>query len=175
MADPGLAFKAYSPKGEGSRVPQSHYRCTPFDELAALPVADVAAENCFIFLWIPNRSVYLAEPLMRAWGFKFSGSAFVWVELNSPGGSYFMGTGYGTRKNVEVCWLGRRGSPQRLSKAVRELIVAPRREHSRKPNEVYARIQELCVGPYLELYARQQWPGWTCVGDEVDLFGSNRE
>jgi len=53
---------------------------------------------------------------------------------------------------------------------VRELIVAPRREHSRKPDEIYQRIEQLCSGPYLELFARQQWPGWVCVGDESERF-----
>jgi N6-adenosine-specific RNA methylase IME4 len=81
-----------------------------------------------------------------------------------------MGGGYGTRHNIEVCWLGRSGHPQRKSKAVRELIVAPVREHSRKPDEVYRRIEMLCDGPYLELFARQQWPGWSCVGDEAKKF-----
>jgi N6-adenosine-specific RNA methylase IME4 len=81
-----------------------------------------------------------------------------------------MGNGYGTRHNAEVCWLGRRGSPQRKSKAVRELIIAPRREHSRKPDEIYGRIEELCDGPYVELFARQQWLGWRCTGNEQDKF-----
>jgi len=81
-----------------------------------------------------------------------------------------MGNGYGTRHNAEDCWLGRRGKPQRKSKGVRELIVAPVREHSRKPDEVYQRIEALCAGPYVELFARQQWPGWICVGDEIGKF-----
>jgi len=72
---------------------------------------------------------------------------------------------------AEICWLGRRGIPQRKSKGVRELIVAPIRSHSRKPDEVYQRIEALCAGPYVELYARQQWPGWICAGDEVGKFG----
>ena len=169
MADPGIAFRAYSAKGEG-RSPQTHYQCTPFQQLAALPVANVAARDCFLFLWIPLRSVFLVEPLMQAWGFKFSGTAFVWAKQNKSGVGWFMSTGYGTRKNAEVCWLGRRGSPQRKSKAVRELIVAPLREHSRKPDEIYHRIESLCHGPYVELYARQQWPGWICVGDETRKF-----
>ena len=171
MADPGIAFRAYSPKGEG-RCPQTHYRCTPFAELSTLPVATMAAEDCFLFLWVPLRSVDQVVPLMRAWGFAFSGSAFVWAKLNKNGAGFFMGNGYGTRHNAEICWLGRRGSPKRRSMAVRELIVAPRREHSRKPDEVYQRIETLCDGPYLELYARQQWPGWTCLGDESERFGS---
>jgi N6-adenosine-specific RNA methylase IME4 len=171
VIDPPVPFKAYSPRGEG-RCPQKHYRCSPLDELQALPIADLAARDCFLFLWIPLRSVFLVEPLMPAWGFAFSGSAFVWCKQNKSGAGWFMGNGFGTRHNVEICWLGRRGKPQRRSKAVRELIVAPRREHSRKPDEVYRRIEALCAGPYLELYARQQWPGWTCVGDEAEKFAS---
>jgi N6-adenosine-specific RNA methylase IME4 len=170
LADPGIAFATRSPKGETSRVPQKHYRCSSFEELARLPVAEIAAKDAFLFVWIPLRSIDLVYPIMGAWGFKFSGSAFVWAKTYGWGGSFCMGGGYGTRHNAEVCWLGRRGSPQRLSKGVRELIVAPRREHSRKPDEVYRRIEALCAGPFLEIFARQQWPGWTCVGDESERF-----
>jgi N6-adenosine-specific RNA methylase IME4 len=169
MADPGIAFAAYSPKGEG-RSPQRQYRCDPFDELCALPLATIAAKDSFLFLWVPLRSVYHVQPLMAAWGFRFSGSAFVWAKLNKHGADWFMGTGFGTRHNAEICWLGRRGKPQRKSKGVRELIVSPVREHSRKPDEVYQRIEALCDGPYLELYARTQRPGWVCVGDESERF-----
>jgi N6-adenosine-specific RNA methylase IME4 len=138
--------------------------------LCALPIAKLAIADAFLFLWLPLRSVDLVKPLMHAWGFSFSGSAFVWAKLNKSGEGWFMGNGYGTRHNAEICWLGRHGQPQRKSKAVRELIVAPRREHSRKPDEVYQRIEALCSGPYLELFARQRWPGWVCVGDEAKRF-----
>ena len=141
-----------------------------FEQLAAIPVANVAAADCFLLLWIPLRSVFLVKPLMRAWGFAFSGAGFTWVKQNRSGMGWFMGGGYGTRHNVEICWLGRRGSPRRKSAGVRELIIAPVREHSRKPDEIYLRVEALSNGPYIELFARQQWPGWTCVGDEVGKF-----
>jgi N6-adenosine-specific RNA methylase IME4 len=169
MADPAIPFMTWSPKGLG-RTPQNHYKCEAFDKIAAIPVASVAAPDCFLFLWVPLRSVFLVEPLMQAWDFTFSGTAFVWAKQNPSGVGWAMGGGYGTRKNAEICWLGRRGKPQRKSKGVRELIVAPRREHSRKPDEVYSRIEALCDGPYLELNARQRWPGWICIGDEVGKF-----
>jgi N6-adenosine-specific RNA methylase IME4 len=169
LADPGIAFEAYSPKGEG-RSPQQHYRCDSFEELAKLPIIDFAAPDCFLFLWIPPRSVYLTKPLMEAWGFRFSGKAFCWAKQNKGGVGWFLGNGFGTRHNTEDCWLGRRGKPQRRSMGVRELIVAPRRQPSRKPDEVYARVEALCDGPYLELFARQQWPGWVCVGNESTKF-----
>src|SRR6516162_9682479 len=153
LADPPIPFATWSPRGEG-RSPQHHYRCLNYEELASIPIANVAAPNCFLFLWVPLRSVFLVEPLMQAWGFEFSGSAFCWAKQNKSG----------------ICWLGRRGKPKRISAGVRELIIAPVREHSRKPDEVYMRIEEFCAGPYLELFARQCWPGWTCVGDESQKF-----
>ena len=107
---------------------------------------------------------------MRAWGFNFSGAGFSWAKQNRSGVGWFMGGGYATRHNVEICWLGRRGSPKRKSAGVRELIIAPVREHSRKPDDIYQRVEALSNGPYLELFARQQWPGWICVGDEVGKF-----
>ena len=169
LADPPIPFDAWSSKGEG-RSPQHHYKCSAFEELAALPITDLAASDCFLFMWIPLRSAFLVKPLMRSWGFAFSGSGFVWVKQNPKGAGWFMGGGYSTRKNVEVCWLGRRGKPRRKSAGVRELIVAPVREHSRKPDQIYSQIEALCDGPFLELYARQQWPDWDSWGLEIDKF-----
>jgi len=169
LVDPPLVFKTRSAKGEG-RSPQHHYKCMNFDELAALPIVKVAAADCFLFLWVPLRSVFLVEPLMVAWGFKFSGSAFAWAKQNRSGVGWFMGGGYGTRHNVEVCWMGRRGKPRRKCAGIRELLIAPVRQHSRKPDEVYQRIEAFCDGPRVELFARQRWPGWICIGDEVGKY-----
>jgi len=181
LIDPGIAFRTRSAKGEG-RSPQRHYPCMPIGELMQLPVAKIAAPDCFLFLWVPLRSVFLVEPFMEAWGFAYSGSAFAWAKLNKRGAdrpitdpkAWFFGNGYGTRHNAEICWLGRRGHPKRLSKGVRELIVAPVREHSRKPDEVYSRIEAMSAGPYVELFARQQWPGWISVGNEINKFQAAR-
>jgi N6-adenosine-specific RNA methylase IME4 len=141
-----------------------------FGELATLPVAIIAAPYCFLFLCNPLRSVFVVAPLMEAWGFEFSGSAFVWAKQNPSGVDWAMGGGYGTRQNAEVCWRGRRGRPKRRACDVRELIVARRREHSRKPDEQYERIERLCGGPYVELFARQTRVGWTSWGNEVGKF-----
>jgi N6-adenosine-specific RNA methylase IME4 len=170
LADPAIRFTTWSRKGEG-RTPQHHYRCGPFAEIVALPVATIAALDAFLFLWWPLPSVYLVKPLMEAWGFQFSGSAFAWAKTNKASPGWAMGCGYSTRHNVEICWLGQRGKPTRLSKGVRELIVAPRRQHSRKPDEQYERIEQLCSGPRVELFARQRWPDWHAHGDQVQRFG----
>jgi N6-adenosine-specific RNA methylase IME4 len=85
------------------RTPRAHYGCLSFDQHAALPVADICAPDAFLFSWMPLRSVDLVVPLMTAWGFKFSGTAFAWVKLNKKCPGFWMGGGYGTRKNLEVC------------------------------------------------------------------------
>ena len=103
--------------------------------------------------------------------------AFVWIKPNRKAfanGGFFLdetlfakGMGHTTRQNAEYVVLGRRGKPRRLRKDVHQLIIQPRREHSRKPDELYARVERYCTGPYLELFARQRRPGWTAWGNET--------
>jgi N6-adenosine-specific RNA methylase IME4 len=143
----------------------------PLDAIKALPIVEMAATDCFLFAWIPLPLTPEVVPIMAAWGFTFSGTAFAWAKRTPRDLGWHMGCGYGTRKNVEVCWLGRRGNPKRLSGGVRELLIAPVREHSRKPDEVYARIEEFCAGPFVEIFARMRRPGWTSLGNELDRFG----
>jgi N6-adenosine-specific RNA methylase IME4 len=81
-----------------------------------------------------------------------------------------VGMGYWTRANSEACLLATRGKPKRLNADVRQGIIAPRREHSRKPDGIHARIERLVAGPYCELFARERRPGWDAWGNEVDKF-----
>ena len=96
--------------------------------------------------------------------------AFYWVKQNTKSDGFFTGLGYWTRANPEQCLLATRGKPRRVNKDVRKLVVAPRREHSRKPEEVRAQIERLVAGPYLELFARDTKRGWDCWGDQAGLF-----
>ena len=83
---------------------------------------------------------------------------------------FFTGLGFWTRANPEPCLLATRGAPKRLAGDVPKLLIAPRRQHSRKPDETYARIERLLPGPYLELFARQSRAGWDGFGDQGELF-----
>ena len=83
-----------------------------------------------------------------------------------------MGLGYWTRANAEYCLLATRGKPKRTAKDVRQLVVQPLREHSRKPDEVPAAIERLVPGPYLELFARTTRPGWASWGNQVERFAA---
>src|SRR4029450_11524050 len=161
-ADPPWSFRNWSAKGTG-RNAVSHYDCLDFNALAALPVADLTADNCALFLWATDPLLPRAFELIEAWGFEYKTVAFYWVKLNSSARSeadYFTGLGYWTRANPEQCLLATRGKPRRQEKDVRKLIVEPRREHGRKPEEVRERIERLVAGPYLELFAREPKPGW---------------
>jgi N6-adenosine-specific RNA methylase IME4 len=187
LADPPLEFKAYSKKGN-KRSPQRHYPCSALDELCDLPVAAYAARDCCLFLWWPTHHTnqLFESELLSRWGFTFSGLGFDWLKTTknafvspteiraAPGAKspWHFGLGHTTRKNTELCWLGRRGNPPRLDKGVFSVLVAPVRLHSRKPDEIYRLIETYCAGPFLELWARQRWPGWTACGDELGKFGS---
>jgi N6-adenosine-specific RNA methylase IME4 len=83
---------------------------------------------------------------------------------------WFMGMGHSSRRNTEDCWLFTKGQPKRMDKGVRELIVAPVREHSRKPDAAYERIERLFRGPHCELFARSSRAGWSSWGNETDKF-----
>lgn len=164
-ADPPWAFRTFS--GENMtphRCAEDHYRTMSREDLLAMPVADVAAKDCALFLWVVDSHIDEGIELGRAWGFTFKTLVFVWDKGDR------MGFGYWSRKQAEVVLLFTRGKPRRLSSAVRQIIRAPRREHSRKPDEIYSRIEQLVAGPYLELFARQQWPGWSAWGNQVGKF-----
>jgi len=178
-ADPGTKFDVRSAKGITSRAAESKYTTLKDAEIAALPVGDYAARDAFLFYWdtTPRVAVGRHIPIMQAWGFTPCAIAFVWAktlkheELFLYGDSSFhFGAGYTTRKNTEICVLGRRGKPARRARDVRELIISPRREHSRKPDEFYARVERFCDGPRLELFGRQQRAGWIVRGDQSEKF-----
>lgn len=152
-ADPPWRFATYSAKGKG-RSPEAHYDCMSLDDIKALPVADLAAPDCCLFLWVTNPTLPQALDVMAAWGFTYKTVAFCWIKPR------FMGLGYWTRANAELCLLGTRGKPKRRSASVRMLVESPRLQHSRKPDEVRAGIERLVTGPYVELFARETAPGW---------------
>jgi N6-adenosine-specific RNA methylase IME4 len=175
-ADPPWNFKNYSEKGTG-RNAVAHYPCLDFKQIAALDIGRFAAKDCALFLWATDPLLPKALELIQAWGFEYKTVAFYWAKTNKRADlsalsetDFFCGLGYWTRANIEQCLLATRGKPPRLAKDVRRLIISPRREHSRKPDETYDRIERLARGPYLEVFARQSREGWDAVGREVALF-----
>jgi len=174
VADPTWDFQTWSARGRG-RSSERHYRSTlTLDQIKALPVAEVAARDCVLFLWATWPCLFAALDVIGAWGFKYKTAGYVFVKLTKKG-TAFSGCGYWTRANSEPCLLATRGKPQRLHRDVPQVIIEPRREHSRKPDCVHERIERLVAGPYLELFARKRRLGWDCWGDEVGKFAEAAE
>lgn len=188
LADPPWAFQAWYSGGwrtrpDGTRYyssasPRSaRYDTMHVDDICAMPVADLAADDCVLFLWGCWPMLKEAIAVVDAWGFKHKSCAFVWMKANTQQIDLFrddadpdMLMGYWTRANSEFCLLGTRGKPKRQAADVRQGIIEPRREHSRKPDCVHERIERLVAGPYLELFARQKRPNWTVWGNQTDKF-----
>lgn len=169
LADPPWLFKTYSAKGEG-KSPQRHYPCMKTDDIAALPIESLAADDCALFIWATWPMIFDAQRVIEGWGFKYSGLAWEWIKKNPVTGKYAFGGGYGTRKNLEPLLLARRGSPIIKRRDVRDFLYAPRREHSRKPDESSERIESMYDGPYLELFSRETRAGWDSWGNQVGKF-----
>jgi N6-adenosine-specific RNA methylase IME4 len=138
-------------------------------EICALPVADIAAEDCALFLWVTYPNLPQAFEVIKAWGFVYKTAAFTWVKRNKKSEGWFVGLGYWTRANAEVCLLATKGSPKRLSKGVRQIIDTPIERHSKKPDIARKRIVELLGDvPRIELFAREKAEGWDVFGNEVE-------
>jgi N6-adenosine-specific RNA methylase IME4 len=174
LCDPPWNFKVRSEKGAG-RSASAHYDCMSLGDIKALPVGGLAADDAALFLWVTDPMLKQGIEVLESWGFAYKTVAFTWVKTKAGAtllepGSFPIGTGYWSRANPEMCLLGTRGSPKRLSRAVRRLVLAPRREHSRKPDEIHDAIEQLVPGPYLELFGRESREGWRVWGDQADLF-----
>jgi N6-adenosine-specific RNA methylase IME4 len=139
-----------------------------FSELAHLPIPTVADTNCALFLWCTFPYLDKQIKLFSHWGFKYKTLGFSWIKTNPKSGTPFFGVGYYAKSNCEVCLMGVKGKMKPVSNKVSSCVIAPRREHSRKPDEVRDRIVELFGDvPRIELFARQAYPGWDVWGNEV--------
>lgn len=137
-------------------------------EIEALPVGDWATDDAVLFMWATGPKLPHALSVMDAWGFTYKTIGFVWVKENRKSPGLFMGMGFFTRANVELCLIGTKGKGlKRKDAAVRQVVMAPVADHSRKPAEIRTRIEHLYDGPYLELFARETVPGWEAWGDEI--------
>lgn len=183
VADPAWNFETWSHRGEDRSAVQ-HYPCMSLAEICALPVAEVVADDAALFLWVVQPMLPQALDVIKAWGFTFKTVAFVWIKMapswvDDIQGSFVepkltprMGLGYHTRSGAEQCWLAVRGKGyERAAQDVEQVLHAPQRQHSRKPDEFMRRIERLCGDvPRLELFARTKRDGWDAWGDELGKF-----
>ena len=129
----------------------------------------IAADDCALFLWATFPNLQQALEVITAWGFTFRTVAFVWVKQNRRSDGLFWGMGYWTRSNAEICIIATRGRPKRASAGVHQVVISHIEEHSKKPAEIRERIVALMGDlPRVELFARQEAPGWDVWGNEVN-------
>lgn len=147
---------------------EHHYKTMNLQEICALPVSDIADENCVLFLWATFPQIEAALRVITAWGFTYKTLAFLWLKQNKSGVGWFLGLGFWTRGNAEICLLATKGKPKCKSHSVRQFLISPVRRHSQKPDEARVKILELMGDvPRVELFARQKTMGWDTWGNEV--------
>lgn len=165
-ADPAWSYRDKCHAGK--RGAGYKYTVTSTREMGSLPVAQLAAPACVLFMWAVFPMLPDALELIEAWGFEYKTAAFVWTKRNKKADSDFFGMGNWTRANAEICLLATRGKPKRINAAVRQGIRAPIGAHSAKPAETRDRIVQLMGDlPRVELFAREKAPGWDAWGNQI--------
>lgn len=168
IADPPWPYRVSRKRG----VAEEYYNTMTDEEIAAVPVAELAADDCVLFLWTTWPKVPVALDVIKAWGFDYV-SGFPWVKATTTSNpksdireiKLSFGVGFWFRGMTEVIFLARKGKPK-LPDMAYAGILAPNMEHSKKPESVHQIAREM-TGPYLELFARETRPGWTVFGNNI--------
>jgi N6-adenosine-specific RNA methylase IME4 len=169
MADPPWRFLTFSQKGKEKKSAELHYPTMTLDEIKALDVSGICDKDAFLWLWATRPMRRQAHMVMDAWGFKYVTEG-AWVKTAKNGRLAF-GTGYVLRDAHEPFIIAKRGKPKINSRSIRSVIMAPRREHSRKPEEAYEAASALAGDvAKADLFSRQTRPGWVSWGDEITKF-----
>ena len=169
LADPPWRFMNRTGKMAPEHRRLSRYGTMTVDDIASLPVGEVAAERSHLYLWVPNALLPDGLSVMAAWGFEYK-SNIIWHKVRKDGGSDGRGVGFYFRNVTEMILFGVRGKNIRTLDPGRRqvnLIASRKREHSRKPDEQYDVIESCSAGPFIELFARGQRDGWTTWGNQA--------
>lgn len=168
-ADPAWSFRNKRTGGTMCSGAVAHYDVMSLEEICALPVAEIAAENCVLFMWWVGSQPEEALAVVEAWGFELKTmTGFTWVKKTKHWRDFF-GMGFYTRQGCENCLIAVRGRPKRVSASVRAVVKARVGVHSEKPQVFRDRIVELMGDvPRVELFARVPTPGWDVWGNEVE-------
>jgi N6-adenosine-specific RNA methylase IME4 len=147
------------------------YQTMDFAEISALPVGDHAATPSHLYMWVPNALLLEGLQIMKAWGFTYK-TNLIWYKIRKDNGPDGRGVGFYFRNVTELVLFGVKGSMRTLKPGRTQVnvIATRKREHSRKPDELYDLIEACSPGPYLEIFARERRDGWTAWGDEVDTY-----
>lgn len=175
LADPPWQFFNRTGKMAPEHRRLRRYSTLSLDQIRDLPVDRVAADRAHLYLWVPNALLREGLLVMEAWGFSYKGN-LVWYKVRRDGGPDRRGVGFYFRNVTELVLFGVRGKNNRtrqLGRTQPNLIATRKREHSRKPDELYEIIENCSNPPFLELFARHRRPGWNQLGNEIDRSGAH--
>jgi len=169
LADPPWLFSNRTGKMAPEHKRLFRYSTMTNEQILALPISKLALPKSHLYLWVPNALVSIGLQVMEAWGFVYK-TNLVWYKVRKDGGPDRRGVGFYFRNVTELVLFGVRGGLRTLAPGRRmpNVIVSQKREHSRKPEDLYTIIEQCSPGPYLELFARRTRPGWVSWGNEVD-------
>ncbi len=171
LADPPWRFQNSTGKVAPEHKRLRRYATMSLREILALPVSDIAQETAHLYLWVPNAMLPDGLAVMQAWGFTYK-TNIVWHKIRKDGGSDGRGVGFYFRNVTELVLFGVRGKNGRtLAPGRRQVnyVATQKREHSRKPDELYPIIEACSPGAYAELFACRSRPGWQCWGLECEI------
>lgn len=169
LADPPWRFANRTGKMAPEHQRLSRYSTMSTQEIMDLPVGELALPQSHLYLWVPNALIAEGLDVMKAWGFTYK-TNMVWYKTRKDGGPDGRGVGFYFRNVTELILFGIRGKIRTFSPGRRQvnIITSQKREHSRKPDELYEIIEECSPSPFLELFARYRREGWTQWGNEID-------
>lgn len=172
LADPPWRFTNRTGKMAPEHHRLSRYGTMSLEEIKALPVSQVADEPAHLYLWVPNALLTEGLQVMEAWGFTYK-TNLIWHKIRKDGGPDGRGVGFYFRNVTEVVLFGIRGKGARTLAAGRRqvnFLATRKREHSRKPDELYDIIEACSPGPRLELFARGARPDWEAWGNQAEVY-----
>lgn len=169
LADPPWQFSNRTGKMAPEHKRLMRYSTMTLAEIMDLPIAQLAAPKSHLYLWVPNALVLEGLEVMRRWGYTYK-TNLVWYKTRKDGGPDGRGVGFYFRNVTEMVLFGTRGQLRTQAPGRRQvnIITSRKREHSRKPDQLYDIIEQCSPGPYLELFARHGRAGWVQWGNEVD-------
>ena len=170
-ADPPWQFKNRTGKMAPEHKRLSRYATMTLDEIKVLPVSDVCEENAHLYLWIPNALIQDGLDVMKSWGFTYK-TNIIWYKVRKDGGPDRRGVGFYFRNVTEMVLFGVKGSMRTLKpgRTMPNIVISRKREHSRKPDEMYDVIEQCSPPERLELFARTKKEGWDVWGNETEKY-----
>ena len=174
LADPPWQFQNRTGKMAPEHKRLNRYSTLTLQEICALPVSQAINEPAHLYLWVPNALLKEGLKVMESWGFEYK-TNLIWHKVRKDGGPDGRGVGFYFRNTTEMILFGVNGHlrTRAAGRTQVNVIRSVKREHSRKPDELYELIEKCSPGPYLELFARGSRKNWSVWGDQAESYNIN--